>query len=209
MYTLSRERSVAPAHGAAAVEWTKAWTARAREVTEKHIDAWVRIGSPGAGSISWTLWDDTLRDIEAVVDALDGDAALTRMTAEAEPYFVGQIDDRIFTMFHHAFLRGEHQARYKITIDTTIASGSFNDALDGGLAIARYATEQTGHNTAFVLNFTGPYNGVRWATGYPDIDRVDRSEQTLMSDPGWRALLGTAGAHFAPSQSRSLDRRLT
>lgn len=200
---------MAPAHGAAAVEWTKAWTAQARDITGKHIDAWVRVGSPGAGLISWTLWDDSLGEIESVVDALDGHASLTRMTAEAEAYFVGEIDDEIFTMFHHAFLQGEHEARYKMTIDTTIASGHFDEALPAGLAIARYATEKTGRNTAFVLNFTGHYNGVCWTTGYPDIDSVDRSEQTLMADPEWHALLGTAGAHFQASQSRTLDRRLT
>jgi hypothetical protein len=59
-----------------------------------------------------------------------------------------------------------------------------------------------------LLNFTGAYNGVRWVTGHPDIESVDKSERSLMDSPAWRALLVSAGTDFGRSTA-ILRRRLT
>jgi hypothetical protein len=209
VYTWDRCRQINPAHAREAREWALAVTARAREITGKHLDGWVRVMSPDAGMVSWSCWDESLQDIEALVDAFDTDATIAKLTSSAESALVGPVLDAVYTNFHHSFVQGEHSARYVVSVEATLGSGRFAEALVSGQKIAEHATSVTGRNTAFLLNFTGPYNGVRWVTGYPDIDSVDMSERSLMDDPAWRALLGSARIDFGPSTARILRRRLT
>ena len=209
MYTWDRNRQVNPAHGAEAREWALAVTARARDITGKHLDAWVQVMSPDVGTVSWSAWDESLGEIEAIVDALDTDATIAKLTSSAETALVGPVMDGVYTNFHHAFVQGEHAATYTLSIEATVASGRLDDALVSGQKIAEHATSVTGRNTAFLLDFTGAYNGVRWVTGHPDIESVDTSERSLMDDPTWRALLGSSGADFASDKRRILRRRLT
>jgi hypothetical protein len=211
MYTLNRSRGVNPAHTTDAIEWAAAVAARVREVTGKHIDAWVRVMSPDAGTLSWSCWDETLRNIEAIVEVLDTEGGVAKLTASMETALVGPIKDCVFANLHghHTWVQGEHGKSYVLFVHATIESGRFAQALVSGKRIAEYASSATGRNTAFMLNFTGAYNGVRWATGYPDIDSVDQSERILMDDPEWHALLSSAGIDFRPAKERMLQRRLT
>ena len=43
----------------------------------------------------------------------------------------------------------------------------------------------TGSSTLFVLGSTGVYGGVGWLTGFPDIQALEASAQSLNADPGF------------------------
>jgi hypothetical protein len=159
--------------------------------------------------VSWSAWDETLRDVEALVDAFDTDETIATLTSSAEAALVGPVLDAVYTNLHHSFVQGEHSAKYIVSVEGTVANGRFAEALVSGQKMAEHATNVTGRNTAFLLNLTGAYHGVRWVTGHPDIESVDTSERSLVDDSAWRALLGSAGADFGPDQASILRRRLT
>jgi len=209
MYLFNRHRAVNPAHGTKAVEWAVAATLQAREITGKHIDAWVRVMSPEAGTVTWSFWDDTLADIEAAGDALAADPDFTTAAERADEYFTGPVDDRVYSMLHHTFTQGEHDKRYVTRVQATVAPGHLTDAFASGQALAEHATRVTGSNTAFVVHLTGMYNGVAWITGYRDIGEFEASERALLADPEWLDLVNRAGTDFNPTITRSLKRRLT
>ncbi len=208
MYLFSRRRRIDPGHVTKAVEWSVEATVKAREITGTGIEAWMAVMSPEVGTVVWTIWAESLAELEAAGDALAGDAKFNKWAEEADDWFDGPMEDRIASMIHGALDPDEPQANYVTVVEAVAANGRLKEAIGSAIVIAEHATRVGGQNTGLLLNLTGAYGGLAWITGSPDIATIDAGEAALNADPTWLDVVSGVGADYAPGATSTIYRRL-
>jgi len=208
MYLFSRRRRIDLGHMTKAVEWSVEATGKVREITGREVDTWTAVMSPEVGTVVWTMWVETLAELEAAGDALAADAAFVKSEEKADDWFDGPMEDRVASMVHGTLDPAAPRAEYVAVVEGIAANGRLSNAIASGIAVAEFATRVGGQETGFLVNFTGAYGGVAWITGSPDIATVDASEAALMADPAWLDLVNSVGADYAPGVTSTLYRRL-
>jgi len=208
MYLFTRRRRIDLGHWTKAIEWSVTATGQVRDITGRGIDAWMAVMSPEVGTVVWSMWAETLAELEAAGDSLAADAGFVKSDEKADDWFDGPMEDQIASMIHGDVDPDGPVANYVSVVEAQAANGRLTNAITSGIAIAEFATRVGGQNTGFLVNTTGPYGGVAWITGSPDIATVDTSGAALMADPAWLDLVNSVGTDYAPGAKTTLYRRL-
>jgi hypothetical protein len=193
---------------AGAMAWSVGITDQVRSITGLGVDAWASVMSPDTGAVVWSIWAEHLSAIEQGADALAGSAEYLENVKSGQQFIDGPVVDGLATLVHGApDLTGDPPG-YVSVAQAVAAPGRLSEAITAGIEIADHATKQSGQQTMFVVNSTGPYGGCAWLTGNADIDAVEQGEAALMSDPAWLALIDRVGTSYNPDASQGIYRRI-
>jgi hypothetical protein len=205
MYLFTRSRRIDPEHGTKALEWVVTATEDARRITGQQIDAWAAMMSPEVGTVVWTIFAEHLADIEAAGDKLAADSAFVKAAEKADDLFDGPMADGLATIVHG---EPDPSARYVAAVSAAAANGRLTDAVTGGIEIAEAATRIGGQPTVFAVANTGPYGGVMWFTGSPDLATLEASEAAANGDPEFLAMVDRIAPSYLPGAMQSIYRRI-
>ena len=208
MYLFTRSWRVDPEHIVKALEWTGEITETGRKITGLQIDAWNAVLSPELGTVVWTLWSESIAQIQEAGDALMADAGYLKAIEKGADYFDGQAADGLATLVHGELNLDDNSFEYVGVATATAANGQLQAAFAAGIEIADHVTKVTGDNTLFIVNTTGPFGGLTWVTPAADAAAVDAAEAALMASADWLPLLDRVGQAFTPGGAQSLFRRL-
>ena len=207
MYLFTRSRRVDPGGFVKAMESVVELTEQGRKITGLQIDAWGATMSPEVGTVVWSVWADSLAQIEQGGDALIADSGFQKLLDETEDRFEGPYVDNLGALVHGT-PDLENDPQYVMVATATAANGRLGDAMAGGIEIAEFATRVGGYDTLFVVGATGPYGACAWITGVPDIAAVESSEGALMADPEWITLIDRVGPSYQQDAAQAMYRRL-
>ncbi len=206
MYLFSRRARL---RSADAVGWASEICARCQEVAGQEVQLWGNAYSPAFGTVTWTSWFADLPSLEAFGDKMQVDPGYVDLVRGAD-HVEGVVDDGLLQIVF-----GEPDAdanpQYVTGVQAVCAGGAAMRAMTLGAEIAGRASAITGRDTLFARSLTGPYGGVAWLTGHPDIASLEAAEAALAADPGWGELIdSTVGAYVEePAATQStLYRRL-
>ncbi|MCA9298696.1 MAG: hypothetical protein KDA28_06495, partial [Phycisphaerales bacterium] len=129
MYLFSRRRRIDLGHATKALEWSVEATGQVRDITGRGIDAWVVTMSPDAATVVWTMWAESLAELEGAGDALAADTAFVRSQEKADDLFVGPMEDRVASLIHGTLDPEAPPPGYVSVVEATAANGRFKEAL--------------------------------------------------------------------------------
>ena len=195
MYLFSRRARLTSLAG---LEWAAAVGALAGEVSGQHIDLWQTVYSAGYGTIVWTAWFEELAALQTMSETLEGNDAYLAKTAEAAQHIEGGADDAVAQL-----IAGEPGGAdaYVYGVNAVCAAGNQARAMASGAEIAETAAGITGSNTLFLRAFTGPFGGIGWLTGAPDLAAIQANEDALTADPSWLKLIDSTEGAFVEDVS--------
>ena len=181
-------------------------TAQAAAVSGVEINAWITVGSPNAATVGWSAWFETMSAWEAATDKLAADTLYNEAIEGGDSLFTGSVTDRLINVITPLSI--DAPPTYVGTVNAVAAAGHFGDAINHGLEIAAAATEISGLNTLFGIGSTGPYGGIGWLTGAPDIAAFEAGQNKINADPKFLELVDSGGKFYAPGAEQTLYRRL-
>ena len=195
MYLFTRRTRLAGGNAAEGVAWAASVAMQVKEVTGQEIRLWSTVYSQGFGTISWTGWFADLTSLEAIGDKLQANAGMQKLVTEGTKFTDGNLDDALLQT-----IAGEPDAsgpaKYVTGAEAVIAAGNTERAMGVGAEIAQKAESITGLATMFASSLTGPFGGVRWLTGYPDLASMEKAQNALAGDPSWLKLIDSTKGCF-------------
>jgi len=208
MYLFTRSWRLDPEHLGKALEWVGEVTELDRKITGKPIDAWGAALSPELGTVVWSVWAETIAELQETGDKLNADAAFLKAVEKGSHYFDGPAQDGLAALVHGEVNLDDNSFEYVGVATATLANGRLQDGMTAGIEIAEHVSKVTGDNTLFLVNSTGIFGGVAWVTPMADAAAVDAGEAALMADANWLALLDRVGSVFNPGAAQAIYRRM-
>jgi hypothetical protein len=208
MYLFTRSWRVDTEHVSKALEWVGEITETGRKITGLQIDAWTAVLSPELGTVVWSLWSDSIVQIQDAGDKLTADSGYLKSVEKAADYFDGQGSDGLAALVHGDLDLTNNSFEYVGVATATAANGRLQEAMAAGISIADHVKKVTGDDTLFVVNSTGPFGGCAWLTPMADGAAVDAGEAALMADADWVPLIDRVGTAFAQDAAQSIYRRI-
>jgi multisubunit Na+/H+ antiporter MnhG subunit len=207
MYLFNRTRVAHPAHASAALSFAAEIAVKASSVSGTEINAWSSVMSPNAGAIAWTAWFENLADWEVAAEKLGADPGYNHMVEMSDSYFTGPVIDGMASIVSPMPDVNE-RAEYVTIVSTVAANGHIAAAVDHGLKIATTASRIEGLTTLFAMDVTGPYGGVAWMTGAPNIAAMDKSLAAINSSAEFAKLVDSGGNLYQGQATQITYRRL-
>jgi hypothetical protein len=211
MYLFVRRARLAGGNGRAGIEWATEMCERVHQVADVEVGLWATVYSEGFGTISWTAWMPDLAALETAGDKLMVDGGYQDAADRGASLTVGGLDDALFEVVHGTPDPAANP-QYVTSVRAVCAAGQFAGGMTVGIGIAERATAATGLPTMFVRALTGPYGGVGWLTGFPDVTAIETAQRALATDADWLAYLdGPASGAFvedAAITQSTLHRRI-
>ena len=208
MYLFTRSWRVDTEHVSKALEWVGEITETGRKLTGLQIDAWTAVLSPELGTVVWSLWSESIAQIQEAGDKLTADSGYLKSVEKAADYFDGHGTDGLAALVHGDLNLDDNSFEYVGVATATAANGRLQNAMAAGIEIADHVKKVTGDNTLFVVNSTGPFGGCAWLTPMADSTAVDAGEAALMADADWVPLIDRVGTAFAQDAAQAIYRRL-
>jgi hypothetical protein len=207
MYLFNRTRVAHPAHASAALSFAAEIAVKASSVSGTEINAWSSVMSPNAGAIAWTAWFENLADWEVAAEKLGADPGYNHMVEMSDSYFTGPVIDGMASIVSPMPDVNE-RSEYVTVVNTVAANGHIAAAVDHGLKIATTASRIEGLTTLFAMDVTGPYGGVAWMTGAPNIAAMDKSLAAINSSAEFAKLVDSGGNLYQGQATQITYRRL-
>ncbi|MBM3659646.1 MAG: hypothetical protein FJW95_09105 [Actinobacteria bacterium] len=207
MYLFTRSRTIDPGELSGAMAFVPEITERVRSITGVDVQAWAAVMSPEAGLVTWSAWFESLKALEVAGDQLTADSGYMKAVEKGDDYFDGGIVDGLAQVVYGTVDPDANPA-YAAVASAASTNGRLADAISGGIEIAEFASRVSGQNTLFVVGATGPYGGVAWITGNPDIETLEAGESALMADPEWLQLIDRVSPAYLPGASQTIFRRI-
>lgn len=185
-----------------AQEWVTRITEKAGQITGWQLNLFARVLSSDVGTMMWSAMLPDLGSVEAGGDKLAVDSGFIDLQDQGEQYTVpGTLHDTLSVILYPTELANDgRQITYGSSVESTLASGHLTDGVAIGVEIAERAQKITGIPTLFAVDSTGNYGGVRWLTGYADIQEMERAEQTLNSNADFTTFIDTRAAKVFASE---------
>lgn len=208
MYLFTRSRRVDPGEFMEAMEWTLNITEAVKRITGHEVEAWSAFASPELGTVVWSMWAESMVDIETMGDKLIADHEYLKLVKKGNSHFEGPLTDGLATVIYGEVDPDAPRANYVGVATATAANGRIGDAVAGAIAIADKATAITGIPMMVAVGATGPFGGIAWMTGSPDLATMEAGEAALLADPTWLQTVDAHGTAYAQDASQSIYRRV-
>jgi hypothetical protein len=207
MYLFTRRRTIQSGKATEAIGWSIETAVKAAQIAGVAVTPWTSMWGEDVGTVVWSAFVDDLAALEQAGDKLTIDGAFNQRIAEAEPMFSTPVVDSLAQIIH-----GQPAAeapQYVSVVEARIAPGHFSDGLATAIEIAEAAERIGGRPTGVALATTGPYGGIAWMTGFPDIQALEAGEAAVSSDPSFVALVDRAGTCYQTDTQQAIYRLLT
>jgi len=185
-----------------AQEWVTRITEKAGQVTGWQLNVFARVLSSDVGTVMWSAMLPDLGSVEAGGDKLAVDSGFIELQEQGAQYTIeGTLHDTLSTILHPAELANDgRQITYGVSVESTLTAGHLADGVAIGVEIAELAQKISGIPTLFAIDSTGNYGGVRWLTGYVDIQEMERAEQTVNANAEFVNFIDTRAANVFSSE---------
>jgi hypothetical protein len=197
-----------PEHITKATGWVGEITEMGRKVSGMQIDAWSAVLSPELGTVVWSMWGESIAQIQNVGDQLAADSGWLKQVEKGADYFDGPATDGLATLVHGELNLDDNSFEYVGVATASLYTGHLQAGVAAGIEIADHVTKVSGDNTLFVVNTTGLFGGVAWITPNADAAALDAGENALMASAEWLPLLDRVGSAFNPGAAQAIFRRL-
>jgi hypothetical protein len=191
MYLFTRRTRLAPKHQLDGIEWAAAIAEKVNQVTALDVGVWTPVMSPGLGTLSFGCAVETLTDLENAEAKLMADPIYLDLATKGAEMSTGQLDDMVAQ-----YLVGGGDLGFAPThvavVQSQLANGSLQRGIAAGVAIAEKATQIGGLSTAFLVGTTGVYGGIAWMTAAPTLADLERTEQTVNTNPEFLELVDSS-----------------
>ena len=204
MYSFSRRVHVAPGRLTDATAWAIEMADRVRETTELDLSLHAQVFSPDIGEMVFSAFVPDLATLETANDKLVNVPLYLSEVERAADLLLGSPVDAVARFVHPAGAMADvpdHPGTYASVVTTTCRAGQLTRGVTGAIELADRATEITGNQTAVLLNQTGPYSAISWATVAEDIHAIDRANEAMAADPGWPAFVDDRAVAYVDDPS--------
>lgn len=190
MYLFSRSARLAPGRTTEAMSWALNVTEKVNQISEVPVNLWMRVFSPGVGTLAWTAVLEDLSVLEATNDKLMADSGYLELVDKGAAFASGDsVDDQVVSLVV-ADRPAEGQPRnYVVVVEAVLAAGGMTKGIELGVEIAQRVKAITSAQCSFGVGVTGDYGAVGWFTGYDSIQDVDRAQQALQADTEFTKLI--------------------
>jgi hypothetical protein len=208
MYALVRRARLSGGNLRAAMAWAAQVTEHVTQTTGTQCGLWNTVYSQEAGSISWNAMFADLTALEGFIDKLRVDDSFSQLTETGIQYVLpGSINDQLSTMIHPTDAPDPRRYEYSAVVESTLLPGKMAEGLALGVEIAQMVERLSGVPSAFMINNTGNYGGVTWATIYSDAAEMDRAEQAVNTNPEFVQLIDERASRcFAAAPGQATQR---
>jgi len=160
--------------------------------------------SPALGTIVWSVFVEDLPTLQAAGDAmLADDGVQDFIAAEGESLFADGMDDSLLEVLH-GVPDPEREINFVSGIQSAVGPGRLRQGVGLGIELAEKSSAISGETCLFVVAMTGPFGGVGWLTGYPDLVSLQEGQAAIFSDPAMLDLIdGPAAEAFPPQGTTS------
>ena len=144
MYLFTRSRRVDPGDVTKAMEWAGEITEQAARSRARQIDAWTAVMSPELGTVVWTLWAESIGEIEdRRRPARRPTPGYMKSVEKGADHFDGPVADGLATLVHGDPGPRRRPGEYVGVATATAANGRLKDAIAGGIEIADHASPRS------------------------------------------------------------------
>lgn len=208
MYLFTRSRRVDPGQVGEAMGWAVQVTESVKRVSGREVGAWSAFASPELGTITWTMYLESMVALETVSDQLTADADQLKLMKAGAGFFDGPATDGLATIIHGVPDANAPRSTYAGVAIAASANGRASDAVMGAIAIAEKATSVTGELTMVGVGATGPFGGIVWITPAPDLATLEAGNAALLAEPTWLQTIDQHGTAYLPGAAQSIYRRI-
>jgi hypothetical protein len=202
MYLFSRSTVLTDNDGLA---WAVGMAEHAKRASGLEIELWGQVWSPEFGRVAWTTMTPDLATLAAAGDAMNADATMAAETAKGAGHTNQGLDDGLFSIVHGDIDANAPRAEYVTSVASVCANGALTNGITTGIEIAQRAEKVTGAPTMFVTSVTGPYGGVGWLTGFPDVASLEAAQHAMAADEDWAKFVDKAASVYAPDPSATMS----
>lgn len=210
MYTFNRRVRIAPGKQNAALEWAMDMTERVRDATSLDVTLHTQVFSPEMGELVFSAFVPDLATLETANDKLmTVTMYLSEVERSADLLDGGAIDGVQRIVFPDTMDTDipDHVGTYTTVVSSACQPGRISQGVLAGIELAQKATEITGHLTSVLVNRTGAFSGISWATVLDDVHAVDAANAALDAAEDWAPFIDerVGGTYVAdPEVSRQL-----
>jgi hypothetical protein len=194
MYLFSRRARLANGKLRESAAWAVAITEKVNQITELNVGLWTSVFSPGLGELVWATFVEDLLILETAEAKLMVDDGYVALSDQGAAFSDGSGADDTLSQLVYGDIDPNRQISYVTAVDSTIAGGKLARGMELGVEIAQRASKITGVPTAFLADTTGSYGGVRWITGYENIQQLQAANDALGADQSFTAFVDKEAA---------------
>jgi hypothetical protein len=182
MYLFARRARLANGNLRESAAWAVAVTEKVNQITGLNVGLWTTVFSPGLGELVWATFIEDLAALETAEAKLMVDDGYVTLVDKGAVFSDGSGADDTLSQLVHGDVDPNRQVQYVSVVETTVAAGKSGRGMELGVEIAQRATQITGFPTAFLVDTTGNYGGIRWITGYETIDQLQKAGEAIGAD---------------------------
>lgn len=209
MYMFSRQAELAPGHYVDGMEWAAKVTEKVNQVTGMNISLWGNLFSPKVSTLTWVCPTEHLTDLDDSMSKLFVDNTYLDLVQQGRDKVIAPPNDRLAQLVY-GDIDPSRRPSYAAVVESTMANGSFQRAIEVGVEIAQRATAAGGLPTAFYIGTTGTYGGCVWVTTADTLSELETAQQNVDTNPDFIKFLDTEAApcYLSGSTTQILARRL-
>lgn len=189
MYLFSRRARLGNGHLRESAAWAVAVTEKVNQITELDVSLWTSVFSPGLGELVWATFVEDLATLETADAKLMVDDGYVELVDQGAAFSDSSGADDIVSQLVHGDVDPNRQITYVSVVEATIAGGNAARGMALGVEIAQRASKITGVPTAFLADTTGSYGGVRWITGYENVQQLQAANDALGADESFTTFI--------------------
>jgi hypothetical protein len=182
MYIFTRSARLAPGQTRASQAWAAEITEKVTQVADLQIGLWTPVFSPGVATLIWSALVEDLGQLEAANAKLAADDGFAEVLDRGAAFASGDAINDELCQIVYGEVDPQRQVSYIASVRSTIEAGKFSRGYELGVELAQRVEAVTGDRTLFCADATGTYGGVRWITGYDDIQALQASNQAVQAD---------------------------
>ncbi len=182
MYLFSRRARLGSGNLRESAAWAAAITEKVNQITGLDVGLWTAVFSPGLGELVWATFIEDLAALETADAKLMVDDGYAALADQGAAFTDGSGLDDTVSQIVHGDIDPNRQITYVSVVQSTVAGGKLARGMEVGVEIAQRASKTTGVPTAFLADTTGNYGGVRWITGYENVQQLQAASEALGAD---------------------------
>lgn len=181
MYLFTRSGRLTNGQFRESALWVATITEKVNQITDLQVGAWRNVFSAELGRITWATFVDDLSVLEAADDKLMVDDGYVAEVDRGAAFVTTGVDDALAQVIHGS-PDPERPVEYASAVRTVIEPGKIARGMALGVEIAQRVEKVTGIPTLFLSDSTGDYGGVRWVSGYENVQSLQAANEKLGQD---------------------------
>jgi len=198
MYLFNRRVRLAGGNLLDSIDWAARITEKVNALSPTPVALWTPRFSASARTLSWTTVVEDLAQIEDLDAKTMADEGYVTLVDEGAAYASADPVDDTLGRLLVADAEGADGAFSRV-VTANLQPGRLSEGVELGIEIAARAKALTGASSSFALSETGGYGSVAFFALYPTVEALQKGNEALSGDEGFRRFIDERGADvFVP-----------